>query len=88
MPIELLVLVPLTAAAAAGVYILTRGRQPCPHCQSRGPRTSRPVNERALVLRPGDLIYECDACHGAMRYARGPNRREYWEPVLEIRESV
>jgi chromosome segregation ATPase len=58
------------------------GRRPCPHC---GRKSSRALAEGPSIagLIPARVVYVCRACGGAMRYARGPNRKEYWEAVVE-----
>lgn len=57
------------------------GRRPCPHC---GRKSSRAIvdDPSTAGLIPAQVVYVCQACGGAMRYARGPNGKEYWEPVV------
>jgi hypothetical protein len=87
MPIHYLYIAAIAAAPLFGILAFSRGRRPCPHCGRRTARTAEAATTNPLVLRPGDILYRCRACGGAMRYARGPTRKEYWEPVREQREA-
>jgi phage terminase large subunit GpA-like protein len=87
MPIQLLYLAVIAAAPVVGILAFSRGRLPCPHCGRRSARTLESSTTNAALLLPGGMVYRCRACGGAMRYARGPTRKEYWEPVVESRAA-
>lgn len=82
---DLTYLIPLLAfVAAASVlpiagWLVTRGRQPCPHCGRRAARTIQSVH--SVVGGARALIYACRSCNGSVRYARRPDGREFWEPM-------
>jgi hypothetical protein len=87
MPIQLLCLAVIAAAPVVGVLAYSRVRLPCPHCGRRSARAPESAERNPAVLRPGSTFYRCRACGGAMRYARGPNRKEYWEPIGGAKEA-
>lgn len=72
-----------SAAVALGIaaWFLAKARRPCPHCGRKAERAIRTVHSVAGGAR--DLLYECRACGGAMRYARRPDGEEFWEPIEE-----
>lgn len=82
MPYELLVaILPLVAGASpiAG-WLVGLGRRPCPHCGRRASRTVVVISPIGPIA-PRDLAYTCNACGGAMRYARRPNGEEFLVPI-------
>ena len=85
MPDDLSSVLPLLGSVlAAGVlpiagWLVTKGRQPCPHCGRRAARSIRAVHSVAGGARA--LTYACRSCNGAVRYARRPDGEEFWEPI-------
>ena len=75
--------VTVAGAIPAAGWWFGRGRQPCPHCGRKAPRTVRDVHSAAGGLAARDLTYACRACGGAVRYARRPDGEEFWEAIPE-----